>query len=387
MPPSSTSPSLSKTMAYSTRLYNPSSDAAALRPLLAENLPVGRGEALEKRLRWFYEGNPAGEPTTIVGLSEGEVVGCGSLLPRRMYLQGEPKVAGLLCDFAVASGHRSAGLAIKIQRALSKLAPERGCDFLFGSPNENAAPIFKRVGYRHVGDAARWSKPLSLAPAATRAAASLQDKLLDDPRAQRFPLAANAVRLALPTAARGAAVLAGPLGYAYDLALRGAGGGVKVDISDEPTLELASLDASLEADFCAEVRGARDSDFVRWRYCALAPKHRIVTLHRSGKVLAYAAFRVEKGQATIADLAGVDARALYALLGVVSLEARMAGAGSLSLSLLGGKGLSQLLRRAGFWLRPERRTIFVHDKALTEAEQELTRNPDAWGMLEGELDV
>src|SRR5207253_8515414 len=68
------------------------------------------GAQAEPRARWLYHENPGGQATTVLGLQQetGEVIGCGSALPRMLVVDGKLLRAGLLGDFAVAPGHRTA---------------------------------------------------------------------------------------------------------------------------------------------------------------------------------------------------------------------------------------------------------------------------------------
>src|SRR5215470_4761993 len=79
----------------------------------------------DARWPWYYDENPAGRPATWLGVVDGgEIVGCGSIYPRVVYVGGEPVTAGVLSDFAVAKAHRIAGCAIAVQRAVVTQGPE-----------------------------------------------------------------------------------------------------------------------------------------------------------------------------------------------------------------------------------------------------------------------
>src|SRR5207249_3140582 len=56
--------------------------------------------------------------------------------------------------------HRSAGAALALQRALTRESRGAGFDCLIGKPNRKASPIFRRVGYRPVGQSTEWVKAL-----------------------------------------------------------------------------------------------------------------------------------------------------------------------------------------------------------------------------------
>jgi hypothetical protein len=116
----------------------------------------------DRRLEWLYHQNPFGPVRTWLAAESagGEVIGCGSVCPVRKYVRGRIVTIGITIDFAVESGHRRAGAALAIQRALTRESRSAGFDCLIGKPNRKAIPIFTRVGYRPIGDCRNWVKAL-----------------------------------------------------------------------------------------------------------------------------------------------------------------------------------------------------------------------------------
>jgi hypothetical protein len=233
-------------MSYAATAFDPERHRQDLVRLLAENLPVGTPSEVEARVDWFYSQNPAGHPATAIGVhtESGEVVGCGSYYPRTLFVPmhgGASREihAGILCDFGVTKAHRSAGAAISIQRALAKGSYDSGLSFLFGSPNDNALAIFKRIGYRHLGDSVTYVKPLRSrsflekrgAPSAIASAGALAG----DP-----VLATRDLGLMLPSMLR-----------------------LKGDTVRAPDGAFDDLWARARRDW---VLGERSADFLRWRY-------------------------------------------------------------------------------------------------------------------------
>jgi len=121
---------------------------------------------IEQRREWFYERNPLSSPVTwlAVDTTTGEIVGCASILPRRIRFDGELLTAGLMSDFVVSPKHRTAGPALIMQRALLEQSHQHGFALIYGYPNEKALPIFKRIGVKVVGNATSWHKPLRPRP-------------------------------------------------------------------------------------------------------------------------------------------------------------------------------------------------------------------------------
>jgi hypothetical protein len=116
----------------------------------------------DRRVAWLYEENPCGPAQTwlAVETETDEVIGCASVAPSSRYVHGRLIRIGTAIDFTVAAQHRTAGAALALQRALTGGSRRAGFDCLVGKPNSKALPVLSRIGYRRVGDARTWVKPL-----------------------------------------------------------------------------------------------------------------------------------------------------------------------------------------------------------------------------------
>lgn len=121
-------------------------------------------DVVDRRMRWLYHESPDGPARTWLVSVEGtgDVVGCASILPRWLTVDGRRVRAGLLCDFAVDPAHRVLGPAVKLQRALAEGSLDAGFEFLYGRPNQAALPVFKRLGFTVVCEDVPWVKLLNL---------------------------------------------------------------------------------------------------------------------------------------------------------------------------------------------------------------------------------
>ena len=119
-------------------------------------------DILNSRLNWLYKDCPYGSVCTFLVKHDetNTVIGCGSFLPRAVYIDGRLVLAAMAMDFAVNKEHRVAGPALLIQRSIVNELYKRGCEFIFAYPNDHAITIFKRVGYNIVGNTSFWVKPL-----------------------------------------------------------------------------------------------------------------------------------------------------------------------------------------------------------------------------------
>ena len=116
---------------------------------------LGDDRRMPAKYAWFYREAPAGEPMLKLLLADDRTVGACAAGRRRMLRDGKPVRGGVLVDLAVVPEHRSLGPALILQQALFATA---GTDFdlLYGFPNPKAAPVFRRIGYRALGDLVRY---------------------------------------------------------------------------------------------------------------------------------------------------------------------------------------------------------------------------------------
>ncbi len=121
---------------------------------------------LEERLHWLYEQNPSGPAQTFLAkdTATNTIIGCGSALPWNKCVNERFLKAGVPVDFAVRKEHRTAGAALTIQSAVVSCSGPGGFDFLVASPNQKSFPIFRRIGYKTVGEARDYFSTTALIP-------------------------------------------------------------------------------------------------------------------------------------------------------------------------------------------------------------------------------
>lgn len=122
---------------------------------------LGLAPSMAAKYDWFYL-QPSCEPPLLQLLRHepsGTWVGACSAGRRRMSWRNREIRAGVLVDLAVTPEHRSLGPALILQQGVVA-AGKRHLDLLYGFPNPKAAPVFKRIGYRHLADMVRHAKVL-----------------------------------------------------------------------------------------------------------------------------------------------------------------------------------------------------------------------------------
>lgn len=337
--------------------------------LWKENLPVWS----EQIFTWFYNNNPIGSPVTwlIKEPREGRFVGCCSIYPRVIYVNGLRRTVAVATGFAVDNKHRVLGPAVKLQRAVVANYEQHGFDFILACPNKHSEPIFKRLKYKEVGQTQRWVKLLSFE---NKLKLALRNRFLS---MVLETLLSSAVRL-------------------YDVFLH---------ISHCRSFELRVLNSipKNDQDFQSlwersELTGQyhschRSADYLRWRYLEKpARKAEILVVRPKGQqiIVGYCTFYFDMASSVveILDIFAVSTDALASTLVCLCALARGKKAKSVSLAVLGGAKIYTLLRRLGFVLREPAKKVFLmqRDSLALPGGDALTLE-DSWLICRGDLDV
>ncbi len=359
-------------MAYRAQPMQLDTDRDTLVSLWTENLRDPElARRTEQRLAWLYEKNPAGPALTWLGFDDDarRAFGCCSCYPRDTWVNGTRLPAAIAADFAVDRKYRIAGPAVTLQRAMARGSGEAGISFVYGWPNNQSIGVFKRVGYKVVGQTTTWAKPLR--------SVRLVRKELE----QRLPALAGASPLAsvLVDAALAADDWRRLLPGLPSLRMQ------VLDRADE------RFDALLSRTRPPWIMGDKTAAYLNWRYaeCPTVRYRFLVVTDRRDHLLGYVVYSHMNETAVAADLFAADlGPTLDHLLVGFARRARREGAATASLTFVGTSELTRRLSRLRFFPRESSRSLVLHvapgtppDVAAALADRE------RWFMLDGELDI
>jgi hypothetical protein len=355
-------------MTYSVAHLRPVEDRAGLLELWRGTMAGRSAEDVAAwRYAWFFDQNPAGAPTSCVTrhTTSGAVVASGSAHPRPTQVAGELHSAAVMSDFVVAKGHRTAAAALAVQRRLMADSLAR-FDFMYGTPNKEAEPIFKRLAFHTVATTASYSRLLRTANklesyVKPRALAGIAGAVLD--RA----LAATDLR----------ARVRHPLAYRAEVTSR----------ADDRFDDLWR-----RARVHYDITGERSASYLNWRYADFRTReHRffVVSERRSGRLCGYVVFSVVDDVVMIDDLFCDDPRTkLAVVLLMFASEMRDGKNRSIWLSLVAAPWYERALRRLLFIKRPVEKSLIMKERPGLPAD--VTRHlldGSRWFMVGGELDT
>ena len=319
------------------------------------------------RFAWFFEQNPAGAPTSCVThhVESQSVVACGSAHPRPTQVRNQTHFAGILSDFAVSKAHRTAAAALAVQRRLMADSLLR-FDFIYGCPNKEAEPIFKRLGFHTVAATASYSRVLRTG-----------DKLTAVVRSRWLANIAAAFADKALAASDARVLLRRPFFFRAEL----------TDRADERFDDLWR-----RARHHYGITGERSADYLNWRYADFrTTRHRffVVSERKSRRLCGYVVFSVKDNVVSIDDLFCDDpTTTLGVVLLMFAAEMRDGNNRSIWLNLVADVRYERTLRRLLFIKRPDTKSLIVRvrEEISPEVTSEL-ENDQRWYLVGGEIDT
>jgi hypothetical protein len=313
----------------------------------------------ERRYDWLYLENPDG-PARVWIAYEGDeenMIGSGSVIPRRVHLGGSEFLAGIMADFWIDPRYRTLGPAVQLQRACMASIDGKAFDLCIDFPKDSMVAVYRRLGITRTVELVRWAKPLRVDDRVAQAVKSpALSKLLSG-------LGNSLLRL-------------------RDFKLRKAKD-CEVSVQDkECGDEFSELDRA-----CSTHHGAcvvRTAAYLNWRYRAhFHHDYRMLVARRRGIVLGYVVYVEEQGRGQIVDLFGAqESEVLESLVSAAVDEFRARRTALVSAPLLAGEHHRTVLKRCGFHARESVPVVLHSPPAILSAHPELAA--ENWLLMQGD---
>jgi Acetyltransferase (GNAT) domain len=313
------------------------------------------------RYDWLYESNPCGRARTWLAIERatGEAVGCTSIFPRRVKVNGRDRMGSIGGDCFIEPRARRQGLATRLHKASFSEMPLYGIEFMYGPPTPNNLGALIKAGSRFVTNYKRWVRPLT-SKGAYRAAFSRTPSKLESHIAD-IPL------------------------MVLDRLTRTNAKGFTLEEVHEFSSEFDQFFERAAASHA--VVCSRDRSYMAWRYFSVpVRKQTPLAIRRGGEIVGFVALEQAGEYAAVADLfTSNDARLIDVILQLIVEQMAAAGSSSLEISLPQGCGVARRLRRHGFIGRDER----GFQVALTgdQSQSEILLGADSWHFTEADQDL
>ncbi|MBD3291092.1 hypothetical protein GF337_19950 [candidate division KSB1 bacterium] len=346
-------------MSYSIIKMEPGIHRQAIKELWARNIRRN----FNGRFNWLYEEQPLQCTKTWLALDDStqNVVGGGTIYPRRIHYFGKEMTIGIAADFAINREHRVFGPALKLQQTISR-SGLNGYECIFAYPSKASQGIFKRAGYEEIGHSSTWVKLLRT-----------QNKLL--PALKLRPLA------------RVCAFVADKLLLLHDK-LRLLALFPKTVI--EETVSCDGLeDLWKDAKTGYSITGVKHGEYLKWRYSMNDYRFFCIYDRKKENLIGYIVFQKQNKVAEVLDLfCRNHKKTLLSLLLKFSSEMRKQSMHSICLNYFGNSEFTDKLKKLLFFKRPTRRTcmLFLNKRIPASIRRELMAENN-WFLFEGEMDL
>ena len=366
---------------HAVRRCRPQEARAEVEALWKRNLTLEQSAA--EKFSWLYERAPH-PPESLFLLDVNapappRAIGTAGVGIREIAVNQHHLRAGLLADLAVDREHRTVAPALRLVREVKAWALDE-LDLAYGFPNPVAEGVFKRVGYKLLGDLPRYVRVLRHHSYLDRIG---EAELSRVPTWLR-PLAHDVL------AGRGWSQRAAV--SAVDLTLLGRDLGSLVAARRQEQFSVTeSVPSGMDALWqrCRRehtVVSLRSQRVLEWRYPS-RPGRWWAAARSGSRLDAYAIVDRVGEVAHIRDLFGGRA-AMESLLRQLVFECYRRGAASVSMRYLGDRWLSDLLRHARFDERKAHRRIFVGVSPKLERRlQAMLVDPACWFITDFDEDV
>jgi len=315
----------------------------------------------DRRYDWLYLGSPAGPARVwLAEDSRGGLIGLGAAFPRKLFSGGKEITGCVFGDFGVAPQHRSAGLALQLQRACFECLEDGWAQAAYDFPSASMTAIYRRLGRGTALPFVRTAKPL-------RADRKIEAKIPVKPVAKVASSVANRV-LALRDRSN---------------AVRGGWTIVEHDPSQKCGEEFTDLARKVGASSATCV--FRSAEYLNWRYLARpTARFRIVEARRGAELAGYLVSVQDGDQARIVDLSGLQEDTVFpALLSDSLRRLRASDAQTVSAPVVIGSHQHAALKRQGFKDREAASALVFNPSA--QAGQPKTDSAN-WFLMDGDRD-
>jgi GNAT superfamily N-acetyltransferase len=330
-------------------------------PRLLELLQPTAPAGVARRYDWLYRDNPHGRGVAWMAVrgDTGEAMGCTAIFPRRMLVEGRPRMGSIGGDAFVRPRYRRMGIATALHRAVLAGMASEGVDFMYGPPRTANLHALVKAGSRVVAWLGRWVRPL--VPSAIGRGGGRPTV----PERIARPAARMALRLLDVLSHRRLRAVVEPVsafGDEFDLLAARASAGHRIV-------------------------AVRDAAYLRWRYlCAPARRQVPLAVRIEGTLVGLVAVEVAGHHAALVDIfTAPDAAVIDAALGATTQWARSAGCAVLEASLIRGSPTARRLRGMGFLARD----AAAFQLAASDADPDLhvLGEAGAWHFTLGDQDM
>jgi hypothetical protein len=319
------------------------------------------GEDISERYQWLYLANPHGRALTWLAIEQatGEVVGCTSIFPRKVIVDGVERRGSIGGDCYIDPRARRRGLATALHRISLQEMREHQVDFMYGPPNPNNFAALIKAGSHSVTHFKRFVRPLQGSSVYRFAFDRTPSKL--EARLAGLPI--RLLDRVTKVDARG--LLLEPIN----------------EFSEEFNVMFEQADTS------KGIFLVRDSQYLSWHYLQGTMRKQVpFAIRLDGKLIGLTALEFADDHAAIVELFTVgDVKLMDATLQLLLSKAATMGCAILEISCTPNGLAASRLQRLGFMGRSERG--FQVAVGEDDPQVKTLLNAENWNFLAADQDM
>lgn len=297
-------------------------------------------------------------------IESNRCLGCLSIIPRRLYIDGVERKIGIAGIFLVDKKHRTLLPALRLAREARTLVDNGELDLVYGLPNDKASGVFIRAGFEKLGPFVRLSKILSYSQYLDL---TKPFHLILSPFVAFFDI----LRLLIqPDAWRRSSE----------------------DLRFETIVDVDSRFDDLweKTKHRYKIVGDRNKDYIRWRFGMYAGSDISIFAilnHQNTNVLGYVAYRNENGYIDIRDAIMPDAQTIRRIFMMNLLQkVRELKPKSIAVDFLENGELIDIFKSHGFVQSKTQRYVHLTCSEEFARENPMIRDHNNWLLFRGDMD-
>ena len=330
-------------------------------PILKRNLE----DITEEKYDWNYQKSTFGPAKCYIAkeTKSDSFVGTAAIFPRKAFVKGKEKIAGIAGDYAVDKKHRAFGPALDIQKKVKSTANEGEFDFIYGLPNKQSKLLFLRIGYIEIGPLKDYIKILKTKHMA-------KEHL---PHLLKFRIFSSI----------------------FDIYLRIVGKEYRYKkhkdfLIEEPDMFDKRFDIFFEnMENSHNIVGKRSSDFLNWRYRkSPAQEYKIFCITDKEKdIKGYMVYFLKEKVCHIVDTFFKNSdKVVNVLFSEFLIHMNKKDIGAVAIKYLGNSFFKEQLKKYNFFERKAPNlSLFVFSKNISS--EKILLNEENWYFFEGDSDI
>jgi GNAT superfamily N-acetyltransferase len=314
---------------------------------------------------WKYGRNPAGKPIVWIAEEDDELAGFFGVVPKRFWIHDKEVLCGEMVDAFLSPKFQGRGVFQKLVRNVFDECHKIGIEYLLGSPNEIARPIWvKRYGFREIFDYRSMVRPFNFSSIIRK---KIKNRLLSK-------------------------LLMFPISFLFRLIFQLYYRDKSIAL-EEITLPDKKIDGVWKACMNGYLFSlVKSSDYLKWRYQDNPEFYRYYLVRKEDKPYGFVIVKINTLKSyTFAHLVDIlfpfeDKKFLKCMVSELILSFKENEIDFLSTWAVPGTTIFRYFKRIGFFVRKKKFYMVIRSEKEGEVLTDEVDHRDYWQFCQGDTD-